>query len=143
MKKLLLIIVVLSPSFVFAATKLDSFKKIQESLSQGNKFTVVVDFKNCSSNIINMKDMNLKASFSPNAIMYEPSKSISFSDLHFTVNSPRYKGKPIYESVSYKLDSKGNLAINTQVLNAVDFSTIGKNYSISCQINKGVEFYQQ
>ncbi|WP_150466971.1 VirK family protein [Francisella sp. SYW-9] len=142
MKKVLVVLSLL-PVFVFASTKLNSFKDIEKSLNQGNRFTVAIDFKNCSSKVMDMKKMDLKASFSPDAVMYESSKNISFSDLHFTVNNPRYKGKPTYESVSYKLDSKGNLAINTKTLNASDFSAMDKGYSINCQINKGVSFYQQ
>ncbi|ASG68070.1 hypothetical protein fh0823_05070 [Francisella halioticida] len=137
MKKFLLTILVLFPSFIFATTKLNSFKNIEESLDQGKKITVAINFGKCSPKI------NMKASFFPNTIIYKPAKNISFSDLHLTVNNPGHAGKPIYESVSYKLDAKGNLMINTKTLDANSFATIGKSFNINCQLNKGVKFYKQ
>lgn len=136
MKKLFVLFWVSSAGSIFA-DHLDSFAKIHDTIVTGNSITIVSDFSNCDTK---NKKVRFIGSFKPSAIMSND-QFISFSDNHFTLNNSAYKGKPVYENVSYKLDNTGNMTITVNIINLPDYK-INRTTNINCKINKGVNFYE-
>lgn len=137
-RKLFILALVMTSSSL-SASQLNDYGAIAFAIAEGSGLRVVFDMSHCQTDY----PMKIEAvgSITVKDAMVIKNKYITFSNLHFTLNEPRFKGKAVYESSKFILNTDNQMSLDISVLDAKTFDELGEQTHISCPLNQGVHFY--
>lgn len=139
MKKTALFSALLFSSASMAAD-LHDYDAVKNAISDGKPIRIVVDFAKCVSSDKSLVRGSVTGVYSPDAIMMVGDQIIT-SLKHFSLNSERYSGKPVYEFVKYIIASDNNVTVSSQVLDAVNYAPINDAQLFNCKLDGGAKIY--
>jgi len=139
LKKLSVALLSLSACSLFAA-ELSNYNAIADAIkNDGTGIRIVMNWKECQSEY--PISIDAIGNYMPDAIMAIEGKYVTFSSLHFTMNEPRHKGIPLYESTKYTLTPDNKLTMTSIDLHAKTFEAMGSSITTVCNLGEGVKFY--
>lgn len=137
MKKLLLLLSMLSFSTVYAAP-LSSYADVKNAVTSGKNIHIVVDFNQCADR--QDADMQITGVFSPKSLLIV-NEHIATSSRHFTLNHPRFKDQPVFEYIRYTFNENDELVLQATTLDARNQEILKKGHPVRCKIGQGVSVY--
>lgn len=126
---------------LFAAKQLNNFAEVQDAVLSGSSINLVTELGLCKTNS-HVLDKDSFVSVKLDKIKLTQNKKLTASSLHYTLNNPRYKNKPVYEHMVYKVFADGYAVLT--------YSPILDNPSqqpefittIHCQLNNGIKLFE-
>lgn len=140
MKKIILLssltIFIFNTSF---ADELHHYDQIKNAALTGKTIHITVDFTQCaSSNAVTQID-NFGV-FTPNAMLVA-NDHIATSLNHFTINSPSFPNKPVYEFVTYRITTNDEINITAQTLDAVNYAPLNNKTTYNCKLDASAKIF--
>ncbi len=120
--------------------ELENFRQLKKAIQRGKSVNIVTFINQCQSNRNTSFPADVTGAYQPPAFMVV-GDNIYASDLHFTLNNPGNKDKPVYEFVTYTFDSKNSLNMKSQVLEAATYAPLGDPREYTCSIGSSVKLF--
>lgn len=141
MKKNILTLLVLLPLIGFAHAsdirhhrQIVNYNQLIKAIEKGKTIGVSIDFSEC------VPQMHMQGFYAPKSVIISR-EDVLFSDKHFTLNSPGYKGSPVIEYVHYTINPQNQLILNTTVVALPSYKKLTEYPPVTCQLGKAAHIY--
>jgi len=122
------------------ADELKNFDELRGAIQNGQNINIVVLVDQCKSDKNIPDPIAVTGAFRPDSFMIV-NDHISASDLHFTRKRPDYKDQSIFEFITYEFSADNGMTLQVQVLNAANYSPLGKERKWHCSVASSVKLF--